>query len=93
MPTKDDILKVARSARLSLTISELDKFTDDANEILAAFEKIKEVDTENVEPSFQPIRNTNIMREDIVIESLRQDEALKNAEHRKDAYFKGPRIT
>ena len=92
MVSRQEIQKVAESARLILTEEEADRFTKDSNEILAAFGKIKEVDTENVEPSFQPIMVHDIMREDMANASLSQEQALSQTEHKKDGYFKGPRI-
>jgi len=34
----------------------------------------------------------NVFREDIPWKSLSNEEALKNAPHKKDGYFKAPRI-
>ena len=85
------IKHVAEVARLNLTDAEIKKFVPQLKEILTAFSEIDKVDTGNVKPSFQPVELKNVMREDKAGLSLTQEEALRNAWHKKDGYFKGPR--
>ena len=82
---------VAELARLKLSEEEIKKFLPQLKEALKFFSKLKEVNTENVRPSFQPVELKNVMREDTKKESLSQDDALSLTEHKKDGYFKGPR--
>ncbi len=83
---------VARLARLKLSEKEIVKFLPELKEILGAFSKISEVDTENIESSFHPVELKNFMREDEPEESLTQSDSLALATHNKDGYFKGPRV-
>ncbi|MFO8015475.1 MAG: Asp-tRNA(Asn)/Glu-tRNA(Gln) amidotransferase subunit GatC [Candidatus Woesearchaeota archaeon] len=85
------ILKVAANAKLELTEKELDEFLPQLSEVLEFFSHIDSIDTKGVEPSMQPLDIRNLMRDDEVEESLSQEEALSNTEHKKDGYFKGPR--
>ncbi|MBU3904954.1 MAG: Asp-tRNA(Asn)/Glu-tRNA(Gln) amidotransferase subunit GatC [Nanoarchaeota archaeon] len=78
-------MKVAKSARLDKDIE------DQLKKILEDFKLLEEVETDNIEPSFQPFEIKNILREDAVEESLSQEDALKNAEQKQDKFFKGPR--
>lgn len=86
------IERVAEVARLKLTKREIEKFTPQLKEILEAFSKIAKVNTDKTKESFQPIELKDFMREDKLEESLSQEEALSNTKHKKDGYFKGPRI-
>ena len=88
---KELIENVARVARLELSDKEKEKFVKDFKDILEAFSAIDKCDTEGIKPSFQPVELKNQMREDEVEESLSQEDALKNTEHKKDGYFKGPK--
>ena len=88
---KELIRKVAGVARLELKDKEVEKFVPELKEILNAFSKVDEVDTKGVKPSFQPVEIKNVMREDKITESLSQEEALSNTEHKKNGYFKGPK--
>ncbi len=89
---KNLIEKVAENARLKLTKKELDEFLSQFKEILDAFSKLDKIDTKNIKPSFQPFELKNVFREDKVKGCLTQEEALRNTIHKKDGYFKGPRI-
>jgi len=82
---------VADVARLNLTEEEIKKFLPQLKEALEFFSQLKEVNTENVKPSFQPVEMKNSMREDKEKECLSQEDALSLAEHKKDGYFKGPK--
>lgn len=82
---------VAEVARLKLNDEEIKKFLPQLEEALEFFSKLKEIDTTNVKPSFQPVELKNAMREDQEEKCLSQDDALSLTEHKKDGYFKGPR--
>ncbi|MEM4397917.1 MAG: Asp-tRNA(Asn)/Glu-tRNA(Gln) amidotransferase subunit GatC, partial [Candidatus Woesearchaeota archaeon] len=61
-------------------------------DILTYFSEIQEIETENTKPSFDPIELKNNFREDIVKKPIDNETALKNTMHKKEGYFKGPRI-
>ena len=88
---KELVKKVAKVARLNLTEEELAKFTPQLKEILEAFSLLKKIDTKEVKMSIQPVELKNALREDIPKECLSIEEALKNTQHKKDNYFKGPK--
>ena len=71
---------------------EIKEFLPQMKEILAAFSEISRVDTKSVAPSFHPVEIKNALREDIPGECLSNEDALKNAGHKAEGYFKGPRI-
>ncbi len=82
---------VAEVARLKLNEEDIKKFLPQLKEALEFFSKLKEINTENVKPTFQPLELKNAIREDKEEKCLTQDEALSLTEHKKDGYFKGPR--
>ena len=82
---------VAEVARLKLSEQEIKKFLPELREALDFFSKLKEINTDNVKPSFQPVELRNAMREDEEGKCLSQDDALSLTEHKKDGYFKGPK--
>jgi len=88
---KELIENVAELARLNLTEKEKKEFTEDFKEILNTFSKIDKVNTKNTKESFHPVEIKNKLRDDLVEDSLTQEEALSNTEHKKDSYFKGPK--
>ena len=82
---------VAELARIKLSDGEIKKFLPQLEEALEFFSKLKEISTDNVKPSFQPVELKNAMREDVEEKCLSQDDALSLTEHKKDGYFKGPK--
>jgi len=59
---------------------------------LEAFSKLDEVDVSGTKPSFQPLPLQNVMRKDETGKCLSEEEAFRNAKHRKGNYFKGPSV-
>jgi aspartyl-tRNA(Asn)/glutamyl-tRNA(Gln) amidotransferase subunit C len=88
---KELIQNVANVARLNLNEHEMVQFTKDFSEILNSFSILNTANTNNTIPSFQPVDIKNVLREDVPKESLSNEQALKNATHKKDGYFKGPK--
>lgn len=86
------IKKVASTAKLELTEQEMQEFIPQFKEILKTFNKLAKADTKNIQPSFHPILLRNRMREDKTHPSLSQEQVLLLTQHKKDGYFKGPKI-
>jgi aspartyl-tRNA(Asn)/glutamyl-tRNA(Gln) amidotransferase subunit C len=82
---------VAGIARLNLSEEEKKQFAGELKEVLAAFSKLDEINTENVPLSLQPIPLRNAMREDKEEGCLDRDAVLSLSRHAKDGYFKGPK--
>lgn len=62
--TTDQVRHIAKLARLRLTDEEVEKFTTDLTGIFQTIDKLKEVDTNGVEPTAQVTGLTNSFRED-----------------------------
>ena len=78
--TREEVLKLAKLAKLSLTDSEVEQFTKEISEILGYVEQLQKIDVNGLEPTYQVTGLTNVMRKD----EIRQYEAtpkelLKNA--------------
>lgn len=90
--TKKDVEHIAELARLKFNDNELQNFTAQLNEILNYIEKLNELDTENVEPLSHPVEGSNEFRDDKIRESLKTEEALKNAPDKDESFFKVPKV-
>ena len=77
--SRDEVVHVARLARLALTEEELDRFAGQLNAILEAVGKVSELDLSGVEPTLHPLELSNMWAEDEPQPSLPVDEALANA--------------
>ena len=64
--TREDVLKLARLSRLSLTDQEVDEFLTELTQVLEYVEQLGDVDVAGLEPTTQVTGLTNVMREDAV---------------------------
>jgi aspartyl-tRNA(Asn)/glutamyl-tRNA(Gln) amidotransferase subunit C len=88
--SRDEVLHVARLARLELSDEELDRFAEQLNAILVAVGKVAELDLEGVEPTSHPLDLVNVWAEDEPRPPLSVDEALANAPDREGDSFRVP---
>src|SRR4051812_28209174 len=88
--TRDEVLHVARLARLELTDEEVGKFQEQLSDILEAVSKVRELDLSDVPPTAHPLEIANAWAEDEPHESLTLDEVFANAPDREDDHFKVP---
>jgi len=86
--SKEDVVRVAKLARLNLSEQEIERFQSQLSNILHHFSVLSEVDTTNVAPTSQPFDVQNIMRKDLVVDSLPVAEILLNAPDIQDSSFK-----
>lgn len=94
--TRTDVQKIAELARLELTPSETDAFTQQLDAILGYIDKLNELDTADVEPmshiSTEVSDSNYTYRDDETRPSLGQSIAVKNAPDAEDGYFKVPKV-
>ncbi|MDQ2983293.1 MAG: Asp-tRNA(Asn)/Glu-tRNA(Gln) amidotransferase subunit GatC [Actinomycetota bacterium] len=88
--SRDEVLHVARLARLELGEEELDRLGAQLNAILEAVGKVSELDLSDVEPTAHPLELVNIWAQDEPRPSLPVDEALANAPDRDGNFFRVP---
>jgi aspartyl-tRNA(Asn)/glutamyl-tRNA(Gln) amidotransferase subunit C len=93
--TEQEVRRVAALAHLELSSGELERMTHDLDEILAHMDKLRELDTENVEPMAQvlyPGSENSTLREDEPRQPLSHEEAMANAPLAGAGQFKVPRV-
>ena len=88
--SRDEVVHVARLARLELADEELDRFAGQLDAILEAVGKVSELDLSEVEPTLHPLALSNVWAEDEPRPSLDVEEALANAPDREDDAFRVP---
>ena len=86
--SSEDVLHIARLARLGLTETEVDKFREQLSNILENFEILQQVDTNGVPPTTQPIPLQNVVKDDEAADSLPQSEILANAPRKDENFFR-----
>jgi aspartyl-tRNA(Asn)/glutamyl-tRNA(Gln) amidotransferase subunit C len=88
--TKELVLELALAASIHLSDEETEEFTKQLRVILNAFKELEEVDTENVEPSYNPMEITYKLREDIPHKW--NWGPLANVVEKEKRHIRGPKI-
>ena len=89
---RDDVARLADLARIQLTEEEIARFAGEFDSIMDAVASVSEVASEDVPATSHPISMTNVFREDVVTETLTQEEALAGAPDAQDGRFAVPQI-
>jgi aspartyl-tRNA(Asn)/glutamyl-tRNA(Gln) amidotransferase subunit C len=85
--TKPELEYIAKLARIKLTEEEKDIFLPQLESVLEYFDVLNKVNTDGVEPTYQVNSQKNIFREDKILPSLTQEEALSSTHKKQDGYF------
>jgi aspartyl-tRNA(Asn)/glutamyl-tRNA(Gln) amidotransferase subunit C len=88
----ETIDRLAELAKLEFNTTEKESLKKDLNSIISYFEKLNEVNTDNVEPLIFMTDEFNRLREDLVLQNTSKQEALLNAPARDSDYFRVPKV-
>jgi aspartyl-tRNA(Asn)/glutamyl-tRNA(Gln) amidotransferase subunit C len=90
--TREEVLHVAKLARLALTEEEIERFRGQLSAILEAVGKVSELDLEGVPPTSHPLDLVNVYADDEPQPSLSREEALANAPETEGGFFAVPPV-
>ncbi len=90
--TKEEVLYVARLARLDLDAESIDMFAAQIDEILGYIEKLNQVDTEGIKATSHAISLNNAFRDDEQRPHLDREQVLANAPEKEEGCFVVPKI-
>ena len=90
MIDRDQVLHVARLARLQLTDDEVERMSGELTGILGHIEKIAELDLEGVPPTSHVVEVTNALRADEPRPSWPREQILEQAPAVRDDGFEVP---
>lgn len=90
--SKEEIIHMANLASLNLSEAEIQKYTDDMQDILTFAEAIEKVNTEDIKESVAANENYNVFRKDEVKEFKDRELLLQNAPSKEDGMFHLPKV-
>ena len=91
--SREDVLKLARLARLHLTDEEIDQFKNEISSILGYVEQLQKVDLDGLEPTFQVTGLKDVTRPDEIIDyGMTPEQLLQNAPATEDSHIKVKRM-
>ncbi|MDO8687773.1 MAG: Asp-tRNA(Asn)/Glu-tRNA(Gln) amidotransferase subunit GatC, partial [Dehalococcoidales bacterium] len=86
--SSEEVLHIARLARLGMTAAEVDKVSEQLSNILDNFQVLQRVDTGNIPPTTQSIALQNVVSNDEATPSLSPSQVLANAPQREGDFFR-----
>jgi len=84
--TDDQFQHIAKLSRLEIKPEE-NFIKDQLSQAAEYVDVLKELNTDSVEPTFQVNHKKNVFREDVVLPSFTQKQALSQAPKTKDGYI------
>lgn len=90
--TEKEVDYVARLARLHVSDDQIQRLTQDMENIITFADKLGELDTGQVEPAAHAIVVENVFRKDEVQPSYPREEIIANAPHKQAGCFSVPKI-
>ena len=91
--TREDIRHLADLSDFSMSDQELDDLTGDLKNIVKYISELGELDTENVEPTYQVFEMENVWRDDeIMPQEVERDALLNLTTDEKDNQIKIPKV-
>ncbi|MBI5974747.1 Asp-tRNA(Asn)/Glu-tRNA(Gln) amidotransferase subunit GatC [Staphylococcus canis] len=90
--TQEQVEYIANLARLNVTEEESQSLQDTLEGILNFCHQIDNVDTENVKPTNHVLDLQNVLRDDVAVPGIPQEQALANAKEVEAGQFKVPAV-
>jgi aspartyl-tRNA(Asn)/glutamyl-tRNA(Gln) amidotransferase subunit C len=90
MIDRDQVLHIARLARLRLSEEDVERMSEELSGILEHVEAIGELEIDGVEPTTHVVELENVLRSDEPVPSLDRDRALAGAPDAASGSFRVP---
>jgi aspartyl-tRNA(Asn)/glutamyl-tRNA(Gln) amidotransferase subunit C len=90
MIDRDQVLHVAKLARLRLDDGEVDRMAAELSTILEHVETMNQLELGGVEPTSHVVDLTNVLREDVPRDGLDRETALEQAPDAAESGFRVP---
>ena len=84
--------KIAELSKIEFKDDEKLTIINDMINMLEFVDQLKELNTDQVKPLIHMSEEVNVLREDEIIETVGQQDALKNAPSKDSTYFKIPKV-
>jgi aspartyl-tRNA(Asn)/glutamyl-tRNA(Gln) amidotransferase subunit C len=84
--------RLAELSKLEFDAQGKEGIKKDLQKILNLVEKLEEVNVDGVEPLIYMTDEKNVLRKDVIADTVTKEEALQNAPQRDSDYFKVPKV-
>ena len=85
--SREEVQHIAQLARVGIGEEEIARFREHLSEIVDYFQRLREVNTDDVPPTAHTLPLHNVVREDEPRPSYDKEDVLANAPRREDEFF------
>ena len=89
---KDSLYKLGKLSKIQIDESKLKSLSSDLGSIIEFIDRLKSIDTENVDPTSNSLDQSLVMREDIASDINTANEILENAPQKELDFFSVPKV-
>ena len=89
---KKSLLKLGKLARISISDDKLNNLSKDLNSILKFVDQLKEIKTDQVDPTSNSLNQKLEVRDDKVITKNNAEDILENAPEKEMDFFVVPKV-
>ena len=89
---KDSLYKLGKLSKIQIDESKLKSLSSDLSSIIEFIDRLKSIDTENVDPTSNSLDQSLVMREDIASDVNTANEILENAPQKELDFFSVPKV-
>ena len=89
---KDSLYKLGKLSKIQIDESKLKSLSSDLGSIIELIDRLKSIDTENVDPTSNSLDQSLVMRDDIASDVNSANEILENAPQKELNFFSVPKV-
>lgn len=90
--SQEEVEHIALLARLNIAEGEKELMSDQLSQILTFVNQLRDVDTEGIPLTATTSQQSNVLRDDVQISSLTDEQATANAPQAEDGFLVVPKI-
>ena len=90
--SKEEVMHIAKLARLNINDNELEKYTKDLSSIVDYAKELEKINIDGVKPTAHILEINNVFRKDEVGDSFSREEILKNAKTKAAGCITVPKV-
>ena len=89
---KDSLYKLGKLSKIQIDESKLKSLSSDLGSIIEFIDRLKSIDTKNVDPTSNSLDQSLVMRDDIALDVNSANEILENAPQKELDFFSVPKV-
>lgn len=90
--SREEVEHIAHLSKLTLSDEEITRYQEQLSAILEHFDRLQELETEDIPPTATVLLLRSVMRDDVARSPLDREKVLENAPEAEDGCFRVPAV-